>query len=73
MKEVCLNYVDMILHNCQYKEKEEFEEAKVIIADLLQKKTYGLLDSIVTSNREMYFTLLTIDNPSDSDLEYLLL
>jgi len=33
MKEICLTFVDLILQNCQYKEKEEFEDSKVIIGD----------------------------------------
>lgn len=70
MKETCLIFVDLILQNCQYKEKEEFEEGKVIIGDLLIKKTEGLLEAVVDGNREMYFTLLTVDNPEDNDLSY---
>lgn len=41
MKQICLDFVDLILENCQYKEKEEFEDVKVIIVDLLLKKTGG--------------------------------
>lgn len=70
MKDTCKIFVDMILENCQYKEKEEFEESKVIIEDLLTKKTDGLLDAVIENNKEMYFTLLTIDNPGDHDLDY---
>lgn len=70
MKEICHDFVDMTLEHCQYKEKEEFEEAKTIISDLLIKKTAALIEAVVGNNREMYFTLLTIDNPSDADLEY---
>lgn len=70
MKDITHQFVDMILDHCQYKEKEEFEEAKGIISDLLVKKTDALVDSIITNNREMYFTLLTIDTPSDADMEY---
>lgn len=41
----------MILENCQYKEKEEFEDVKVIIVELLLKKTGSLLEAVIGSNR----------------------
>ena len=70
MKEICLTFVDLILENCQFNEKEEFEEVKTIICELMTKKTASLLESVISANREMYFTLLTVDNPTDDDLEY---
>jgi hypothetical protein len=51
MKQICLEFVDLILENCQYKEKEEFEDVKVIIVELLLKKTDSLLEAVIGTNR----------------------
>lgn len=70
LKECVPMFADLILSTCEHSDREEFEDFKVMIQELLQKKCESLLDAIVENNREMWFTLLTIEKPGDSDLDY---
>lgn len=71
LKQLVPEFVDMITMMCEYKNEDEFEEFKSTIKDLLMNKCEGLLESIIANNKEMWFTLLTVDKPGDDDVEFL--
>jgi hypothetical protein len=71
MKTIVPDFINLITVNCDIKDHEEFNDFKILIKDLLLNKCIGLMESIVANNREMWFSLLTIDVPGAADLEYL--
>lgn len=68
LKDVVKLFVDMILEDVRYSDREEFEEFKTVVAELLIKKAESLVDAIVSGHRDMWFSLLTIENPNENDL-----
>lgn len=71
MKNIVPLFIDLITQECKVREREEFAEFKNLIKELLLNKCMGLMESVIANNREMWFSLLTIETPDQTDTEYL--
>ena len=71
MKLIVPTFVNLIMQEVSYLDVEEYEDFKSLIRELLMNKCMGLVESVIANNREMWFSLLTIEEPEKSDVEWL--
>lgn len=71
MKIIVPVFIDLIMKEVKFTDVEEYEDFKTLIKELLLNKSLGLVESVIANNREMWFSLLTVDTPDKTDIEYL--
>lgn len=71
MKKLIPGFIDLVTMDCDIDDIEEFEDVKEVIKELLLIKCNGLMESIIANNKEMWFNLLSLDTPDETDVEFL--